>query len=59
MKTFIFMFNDTLYKAQGNTGSSILQSMFTTDQLSDLKFEGYIEYNPECYNLYKQDLIKP
>lgn len=47
MKTFIFMFNDTLYKAQGNTGSSILQSMFTTDQLSDLKFEGYIEYNPE------------
>lgn len=43
MKQFVLMFNDTLYKAQGSTISSILESMFTLRQLKELRYEGFIE----------------
>jgi hypothetical protein len=43
MKTFVFQFNGTLYKAQGHTVTSILTSMFTIRQLRTLKFEDWEE----------------
>lgn len=43
MKTFIFLFEDKLYKATGKHATSILASMFTTDQLYLLGFKGWEE----------------
>lgn len=43
MKTFVFQFNQKLYKATGNTASSILQQTgFSLKDLIKMKFEGFV-----------------
>lgn len=43
MKTFVFLFGNKWYKANGITATSILESMFTRQQLISLKFKGWEE----------------